>query len=147
MASKRVLVVDDDVKTVELVKLYLNRDGMSENHLVMKLMQLPVSEMKQRAESIISKIPGSESDVFLIQSEETEVQIGSGAMPLEKIASIAISIKSRDHKAEDLAREFRNGSLPIIGYIRDDKIFFDLRTIFPKDDAEFVETVKVVLGI
>jgi two-component system alkaline phosphatase synthesis response regulator PhoP len=27
MVGKRVLVVDDDVKTVELVKLYLNRDG------------------------------------------------------------------------------------------------------------------------
>ena len=27
MAGKRVLVVDDDVKTVELVKLYLKRDG------------------------------------------------------------------------------------------------------------------------
>ena len=27
MTSKRVLVVDDDIKTVELVKLYLNRDG------------------------------------------------------------------------------------------------------------------------
>ena len=27
MAGKRVLVVDDDVKTVELIKLYLNRDG------------------------------------------------------------------------------------------------------------------------
>src|SRR5512147_2661991 len=27
MANKRVLVVDDDAKTVELVKLYLNRDG------------------------------------------------------------------------------------------------------------------------
>ena len=27
MASKRVLIVDDDVKTVELVKLYLDRDG------------------------------------------------------------------------------------------------------------------------
>jgi len=27
MTSKRVLVVDDDAKTVELVKLYLNRDG------------------------------------------------------------------------------------------------------------------------
>jgi two-component system alkaline phosphatase synthesis response regulator PhoP len=27
MAGKRVLVVDDDVKTVELVKLYLERDG------------------------------------------------------------------------------------------------------------------------
>ena len=27
MAGKRVLVVDDDVKTVELVKLYLNRDS------------------------------------------------------------------------------------------------------------------------
>jgi len=27
MAGKRVLVVDDDVKTVKLVKLYLNRDG------------------------------------------------------------------------------------------------------------------------
>lgn len=27
MVNKRVLVVDDDVKTVELVKLYLNRDG------------------------------------------------------------------------------------------------------------------------
>ena len=27
MPGKRVLVVDDDVKTVELVKLYLNRDG------------------------------------------------------------------------------------------------------------------------
>jgi len=27
MAGKKVLVVDDDEKTVELVKLYLNRDG------------------------------------------------------------------------------------------------------------------------
>ena len=27
MTAKRVLVIDDDVKTVELVKLYLNRDG------------------------------------------------------------------------------------------------------------------------
>jgi len=27
MATKKVLVVDDDAKTVELVKLYLNRDG------------------------------------------------------------------------------------------------------------------------
>ena len=27
MAAKRVLVVDDDAKTVELIKLYLNRDG------------------------------------------------------------------------------------------------------------------------
>ncbi len=27
MAGKKVLVVDDDVKTVELVKMYLNRDG------------------------------------------------------------------------------------------------------------------------
>ena len=27
MAGKKVLVVDDDTKTVELVKLYLNRDG------------------------------------------------------------------------------------------------------------------------
>ena len=27
MTSRRVLVVDDDLKTVELVKLYLNRDG------------------------------------------------------------------------------------------------------------------------
>jgi DNA-binding response OmpR family regulator len=27
MANKRVIVVDDDVRTVELVKLYLNRDG------------------------------------------------------------------------------------------------------------------------
>jgi len=27
MAGKKILVVDDDIKTVELVKLYLNRDG------------------------------------------------------------------------------------------------------------------------
>jgi len=27
MTGKKILVVDDDVKTVELVKLYLNRDG------------------------------------------------------------------------------------------------------------------------
>ena len=27
MAGKKILVVDDDAKTVELVKLYLNRDG------------------------------------------------------------------------------------------------------------------------
>ena len=27
MAGKKILVVDDDVKTVELVRLYLNRDG------------------------------------------------------------------------------------------------------------------------
>ena len=54
-----------------------------------------------------------------IQVSETYGQIGSGALPVETLPSIALVLESSVVSAEMLAAQFRNATIPVIGRIKD----------------------------
>ena len=59
-------------------------------------------------------------------------QIGSGALPVETIPSLAVAITSvaeKDSELRILAREFRRLPYPVIGRIHDGQFLLDIRCL------------------
>ena len=49
-----------------------------------------------------------------IEIIETQVEIGSGSLPTEKVPSIAISIKSKKMKPDVLSKSLRSCEIPVL---------------------------------
>ena len=67
-------------------------------------------------------------------------QIGSGAMPVETIATACLYLQPSspsDGALRRLAEAFRELPLPVIGRLSNGALIFDLRTL--EDEAQFVE--------
>ena len=69
-------------------------------------------------------------------------QIGSGALPLAEIPSIAVCLRSESIPINSLAKNFRNNDPSIIGYVRNDTLFFDLRTVLKDEDRVLLSVFK-----
>jgi L-seryl-tRNA(Ser) seleniumtransferase len=79
-----------------------------------------------------------------IQVSETYGQIGSGALPVETLPSVALVLEPSDISAEMLAAHFRSAAIPIIGRIKNDLFWLDLRTVYEREQAWIVETATEV---
>ena len=58
---------------------------------------------------------------------KSKVEAGSGSSP-EKIKSIAIVFEAKN-KNVLLAKKFRKGKIPVVGFIKDNKFYIDLKAV------------------
>ncbi len=77
--------------------------------------------------------------------EQTYSQVGSGALPVDKLQSAALKISRPDLRRpgktlEKLALAFRTLKIPVIGRISGDALWFDLRCL--EDEKGFVENLQ-----
>ncbi len=79
-----------------------------------------------------------------IQVSETYGQIGSGALPVETLPSVALVLEPSEISTEMLATQFRNATIPVIGRIKDGLFWLDLRTVYEREHAWIVETATQV---
>jgi L-seryl-tRNA(Ser) seleniumtransferase len=78
---------------------------------------------------------------FTVAAEECQSQIGSGALPVETIASAALAIRPTDARhsgsaLDSLAAALRRLPLPVIGRIEQQALLLDLRCL--EDEAGFI---------
>ena len=59
---------------------------------------------------------------------DSKVEAGSGSLP-EKISSIAIEFEPKSIKCSTLAKKFRKGKIPVVGFIKDNKFYIDLKAV------------------
>ena len=78
----------------------------------------------------VSKAVGNAAKISI---EPAQGQIGSGALPVAALPSFALALRGKG--LDGLADAFRRLPIPVIGYIRDDTLLFDLRTL--DDEAAF----------
>lgn len=79
-----------------------------------------------------------------IQIAETHGQIGSGALPVETLPSVALVLEPADIAVDELASRFRQAKVPVIGRIKDAQLWLDLRAIYEREQACIVETARQV---
>ena len=79
-----------------------------------------------------------------IRIAETHGQIGSGALPVETLPSVALVLEPTDITADELASRFRQAKVPVIGRIKDAQLWLDLRAIYEREQACIVETARQV---
>ena len=79
-----------------------------------------------------------------IQVSETRGQIGSGALPVETLPSVALILEPSEISAETLAAQFRTATIPVIGRIKDELFWLDLRTVYEREQAWIVEAATQI---
>src|SRR6184192_4472035 len=119
------------------VDLYLA--GKSGELPVLAMLDITYDELRVRAEALLSQI----RDLPLRSSiGEGKAQVGGGSLPHAVISSVTLDLLPHKISVEDFAATLRRGSPPIVGYVAGGKFKLDLRTIFPRQDAQVVSALR-----
>ena len=95
---------------------------------VIQMLAWTADELEQRARSVIQAVePVGEIQFELVPGEST---IGGGAGPTSKLPTTLIAISHPQQSAQEIERQLRTSSPPIIARISEGKVLLDLRTVF-----------------
>lgn len=129
---KRVLRCDKVILSAleATLRQYLLPEKLAENVPTLALLTQSVELLKIRAEKLKEALGKRLNSRYILQVEPSLAQIGSGALPTEKLDSVAVTISSE--KQSDLLaleQQFKQMPTPIIGRFADKKFWLDLRSV------------------
>lgn len=115
--------------TLEVVlKEYLSEARAIANIPVLQMITKSKDELLKEARKLKRYLTALKLDASLA-IENCESQIGGGSLPLERLASYAVTIKPNKITTAELENRMRFLAVPIIPRVQDDKIYLDVRTL------------------
>jgi L-seryl-tRNA(Ser) seleniumtransferase len=119
--------------------LVAHRRGVAEAEVpVIAMLSLTADEIEQLAQALVEGLK-----VELIPGESA---LGGGAGPTSRFPTTLIALTDPQKSAEDIERELRNSSPPIIARISEGKVLLDLRTVFPDQLSVLREALNKITG-
>lgn len=139
---KRALRVDKMTIAAlyEVLKLYLDPDSLCKTVPTLQYLTKPQAEIQQMAESLVEPFQTCLADIARVTTSTCESQIGSGSLPIDRLASYSLKItpiSNADSSLTNLLSRFRKLPTPVIGRLKDGSIYFDLRTL--KDPRQLTD--------
>jgi L-seryl-tRNA(Ser) seleniumtransferase len=127
-----------------VLRLYTNPECLVEELPTLRLLTRNPVEIEQLAGRLASVLQDC-CKKFEIVVSRTHSQVGSGALPIDRLQSAALKITRPDLRRPGaalnrLAKAFRELPVPVIGRISDDALWFDLRCL--EDEEGFVGNLK-----
>ena len=139
----RALRIDKFTATVlELVlQEYLSEEKAIQNIPVLRMITETEEEVAHRAQNLkrMLRRAGLAAEFGL---EKCESQIGGGSLPLERIPSMAVTIKPEKMSVPQLEEKMRHLEVPIIPITANDTIYLDVRTI----ETRWFKKITEMLG-
>jgi L-seryl-tRNA(Ser) seleniumtransferase len=107
------------------------------------MIRTPVSEMEERATNLAENLrrnaPGLEVDVT-----PSVARSGGGTLPTYEIHSFAVRLGGTDPEA--LAEELGSSDPPVIGRVREGRLWLDVRTLLPGDEDAVIGALRDAHG-
>ena len=103
------------------------------------LLQVSKDELRARGAAIFSRLQGLPLQIAIGRGK---AKVGGGTLPRSIMSSITIDIVPENCSVADFARTLRTATPPVVGYITDDRLKLDLRTIFPQQDDLVVDAIR-----
>ncbi|WP_296713724.1 L-seryl-tRNA(Sec) selenium transferase [Rhodoblastus sp.] len=148
---KRALRVDK-IRLAALeatLKLYRNPDRLAERLPTLRLLARSVPELEAQAArlapALSQRLGERRGAAIAVEIVPCKSQIGSGALPMETIASVALVLRPREKSGralDRLANALRALPMPVIGRISDGALLLDLRCL--EDEAGFLESLDAL---
>ena len=132
------------------LRLYADPGRLAERLPTIRSLARPAADIRAQAERLLPGLRQALGSMAEVGIEPVRGQIGSGALPVDLLASFALTVRSQGKKSgglNGLADAFRRLPIPVIGRIADDTLYFDLRTL--DDEAAFaaqLDRLDVVAG-
>ena len=124
-----------------VLRLYADPDRLAERLPTLRLLARDRDDIAAAARRLQPVLAARFADKATVEIVECQSQIGSGSLPVERLASVALAIRPTVGKRgggaalKRLATAFRILPLPVIGRVQDGALLFDLRTL--EDEAGF----------
>ncbi|VTU09105.1 selenocysteine synthase [Actinobacillus indolicus] len=129
---KRVLRCDKVILSglEATLRHYLFPDRLTDELPTLHLLTQSLDCLQQKAECLKVALSKRLDCRYLLQIEPSEAQIGSGALPTEKIPSFAVTI-SADKQSDllELEKQFKAYPNPIIARFAQQKMWLDVRSV------------------
>jgi L-seryl-tRNA(Ser) seleniumtransferase len=141
---KRALRVDKIrlAAIVATLALYRDPDRLAERLPTLRLLARSQAEIADQARRLAPAMGRAVGAAFTVTPCDCRSQIGSGALPLDTIASGGLVIRSGQgtRALERLAAALRNLDWPVIGRIEDGGLVLDLRCL--ANEAAFLSSIS-----
>jgi len=98
---------------------------------VQRMLSAAAQEIQTRAQHLGDLL---DSKLFSIEIKAGFSLIGGGSAPEEQIPTYVLAVTSNQHSVNELERQLRKSSTPVIARIEDDQLILDLRTVFPEQE-------------
>ena len=121
--------------------LYANPAKLRAELPTLRLLTRPGEDVAQQAQRLLPAMQRAVGECGEVVVAECASQIGSGALPTDTLPSAALCIllaKRGGGAVEAFAAALRKLPVPVIGRIRDDALWLDLRCLDAAQEAEFV---------
>jgi L-seryl-tRNA(Ser) seleniumtransferase len=129
------------------LKLYRDPDRLSERLPTIRLLARPKKDIESAARRLLPAVATKVGDAFEVAIVACASQIGSGALPMEKVPSAGLAIRVRGAKRGGraltaLSIALRQLPVPVVGRIDDNRLIFDLRCL--DDEAAFIANLAAL---
>ena len=118
---------------------YFTKDNLS-----LRMLTTKRSTLFNRGKKVIQGLTKKKIKDFNIVLENSKVEAGSGSLPENLIESIALSFSHKNISPNELARKFRSGRIPVVGYIKSNKFIIDLKAILPNQLIKLKTAIKEI---
>ncbi len=123
------------------LRLYRDPDRLAERLPTLRLLTRPLADITALAERVLPAVQAALGEQATVSIAPCSSQIGSGALPVERLPSVALVIRPKAKKPGKMLltveAAFRSLPTPVIGYIRNDAFHLDLRCLETKDENCF----------
>lgn len=109
--------------------LYRDPDRLADRLPTLRHLARPLAGMQAMAQAILPALAAALPAAHAPEIAASQAQIGSGALPLEKLPSLALRIPAPGAAAGRIARALRHLPVPVIGRIEQDAVWLDLRCL------------------
>ena len=135
-----------------ILKIYSNPKQLCERIPTLRLLTRDPNEIHQTAKRIIPALKAKLGKTYSIKIEPCQSQIGSGALPTEKIPSVALKISLKMKRGSGkslngLSKIFRELPKPVIGRIQDNAFWMDLRCLEKNHEDTFLKQLNKMIII
>jgi L-seryl-tRNA(Ser) seleniumtransferase len=117
------------------LKLFLMPENLRACHPIYRMLDMTPQELGRRAKKVASSLKKSLAAGVRLTVEDSESQVGSGAVPVETLPTKVLVVASPSLSADDLVAKLRRLSPPVFARISKDAVLFDFRTIQADEDA------------
>ncbi len=120
------------------LRLYLRPERLARDLPTLRLLTRPAAQIHALAERVAPAVAAALVPRYAVEVVTLQGQIGSGSLPVERLASAGLAIapvakKGSGRALDSLAGALRALPLPVIGRIADDRLLLDLRCL---EDAQ-----------
>ncbi len=128
------------------LRLYIDQETVIKKIPTLKMITLPLDEIKRRANNLKSRLMKNMPDHVEIQVVDDSSQVGGGALPSQQLPTKVVAISSESISVKSLEKYLRDNRPSIIARISKNQLRIDIRTVSMDEEKIIENSLRKILN-